>query len=169
MDKITGRIFMELFLDICKNDYRAVFQMLREAIDLCPDSLWDERLDEPPFWHQVCHTIFFVDFYLSDSPEKCQSPSFVKPELDQTPPATPSQQQIKDYLEEVSKKCEVRLNNLTLEQLKGKNTFPWTGPTLAHRLSYNIRHAQHHVGWLNSMLRRKAGQAAKWVITVKIN
>lgn len=28
----------------------------------------------------------------------------------------------------------------------------------------NIRHSQHHVGWMNSMLARKTGKSAKWVI-----
>jgi hypothetical protein len=59
------------------------------------------------------------------------------------------------------------LGSLTTEQLEGKNNFPWTGPTLAHRLIYNIRHAQHHVGWMNSILSRKTGTAAEWVITAK--
>ena len=59
------------------------------------------------------------------------------------------------------------INKITPNQLERENTFTWTGPTLAHRLVYNIRHAQHHVGWLNSILSRKAGQAADWVITAQ--
>ncbi|MFX0065402.1 MAG: DinB family protein [Candidatus Hermodarchaeota archaeon] len=153
-----------LFLDICRNDYRAIFQMLRDIIKLCPDTLWDDRSDEPPFWHQACHTIFFLDFYLSDSPDEFEAPLFAEPKLDKTPTDAPTRQQIKDYLEKVSKKSESAIDKLTPEQLEGENTFPWTGSTLAHRLIYNIRHAQHHIGWLNSMLRRKAGRAVKWLI-----
>jgi hypothetical protein len=159
-----------LFLDICRNDYRAVFQMVCRAIELCPDSLWNERTNEPPFWQQAYHTIWAVDFYLTDSPEKSRTPAFVEGEaanLDHIPAAIPSRQQILEYLEQVSGKCDAVLNSLTVEQLEGKNNFPWTGPTLAHRLIYNIRHAQHHVGWLNSILSRKTGKAAEWVITAR--
>ena len=157
-----------LFLDICRNDYRAVFQMLRRAIELCPEELWDEQADEPPFWQQAYHTLWAVDFYLSDSPGSSQKASFIEGEaanLKHRSANAPSRQQIQDYLEEVSRKCKTVLEGLTSDQLEGKNTFPWTGPTLAHRLIYNIRHAQHHVGWLNSVLSRKADRAAEWVIT----
>ena len=159
-----------LFLDMCRNDYRAVFQMVRKAIELCPDSLWNERTDEPPFWQQAYHTIGAVYFYLTDSPEDSRTPAFVRGEatnLKHIPATTPSRQQILEYLEQVSEKCDAVLSSLTVEQLEGKNNFPWTGPTLAHRLIYNIRHAQHHVGWLNSILSRKAGKAAEWVITAR--
>ena len=157
-----------LFLDICRNDYGAVFQMVREAIELCPAELWDERTDEPPFWQQAYHTIMYVDFYLGESPQSFCRPSFAGDEdgnLEFIPTRAPSPQQMKDYLEDVSQRCEITLNKLPPDQLEGENTFPWTGPTPAHRLIYNIRHAQHHVGWLNSTLARKTGKAAGWVIT----
>ncbi len=157
-----------LFLEICRNEYRAIFQMLRNAIELCSDSLWDDRSEGTAFWLQACHTIFFIDFYLSDSPESFhEPPSFVEYKLDKTPGDAPFQKQIVNYLEQVSSRCEMVLNKISPNQLEGKNTFSWTGPTLAHRLVYNIRHAQHHVGWLNSILSRKAGQAADWVITTQ--
>jgi hypothetical protein len=159
-----------LFLDICRNDYRAALQMTRRAIELCPEELWDQRTDEPPFWQQAYHTLWAVDFYLSDSPETSRKASFVEGEatnLKHVPANAPSHQQIQNYLEEVSRKCETVLDKLTPDQLEGDNTFPWTGPTLAHRMIYNIRHAQHHVGRLNSILSRKADCAADWVITAR--
>jgi hypothetical protein len=161
-----------LFLDICRNDYKAVLQMVREAIELCPEELWDERTDEPPFWQQVYHTIFYIDFYLGDELKDPRVDKFIEGEasnLDHKPSTTPSRDQIKGYLEEVSERCEAALNGFTLEKLEGENKFHWTGPTPAHRLIYNIRHAQHHVGWLNSMLARKTGKSAGWVITPNIS
>ncbi len=159
-----------LFLDICKNDYRAVFQMVHEAIDLCSDELWDKSSDEPAFWQQAYHTIMFIDFYLADSPKSFQKPTFVEDkayDLKHKPSVSPSKQQMLAYLEQVMNRCDEILSSLTAEQLEGENPFHWTGPTSAHRLIYNIRHAQHHVGWLNSMLSRKTGKAAEWIITAK--
>lgn len=158
----------QLFLDICRNDYGAVFEMVRKAVENCPEDLWDDRADEPPFWQQAYHTLFYTGFYLSDSPESSQAASFVEAEaanLKHTPTTTPSRKQIQDYLEQVSERCEAFLGKLDSAALSGKNTFPWTGPTLAYRMIYNIRHAQHHVGWLNSILSRKGAQPAEWVIT----
>jgi len=159
-----------LFLDICRNEYGAVFQIVRGAIELCPDSLWDDRTDEPPFWQQAYHIIYYIDFYLSDSPGSSGVVSPVEDEvvdLKHVPASAPSQQQILDYLEEVTKKCETVLEKLASAPLDGENAFPWTGPTLAHRMICNIRHAQHHVGWLNSILARKVGKVPEWVIIAK--
>jgi hypothetical protein len=159
-----------LFLDICKNDYRAVFQMLHKAIELCPDELWNQRTDEPPFWQQAYHTIHGTDFYLSDSPGSSRLATPVEDEvtdLKHISASAPSRQEVLDYLEEVSKECDKTLEKLASAPLDGENKFPWTGPTLAHRMIYNIRHAQHHVGRLNSILARKTGKAAEWVITAK--
>jgi hypothetical protein len=53
-----------LFLDACRMNYDAIFVMLDEIIKLCPDDLWNVRTDEPPFWQQLYHTIFYTDFYI---------------------------------------------------------------------------------------------------------
>ena len=159
-----------LFLDICRNDYHAIFQMVREAIKLCPDELWDEQGDEPPFWQQAYHTLWWCDFYLSDSMETYRKPSLADDEANDLKYRTdksPSRQQLQDYIGKVSRKCDEVLGRLTTEQLEGENAFHWTGPTLAHKLIYNIRHAQHHVGWMNSILSRKIGRSAEWVITAE--
>ena len=68
---------------------------------------------------------------------------------------------------EVKAKCVRVLEKLSSKELEGKNSYFWTGPTLAHRLIYNIRHAQHHIGQLNSILRQNGNDAATWVITPK--
>jgi hypothetical protein len=157
-----------LFLEICRNEYRAVLQMLGDAIEACPETLWDQRADEPPFWQQAYHALWWLDFYISDSPQAFQHTSGVPGqawELEQAPEDAPPKEQLLDYLDRVAIKCEATLDRLTAGQLGGENTFHWTGPTLAHRLVYNVRHAQHHIGWLNSALSRKGGRTAKWVIT----
>jgi len=156
-----------LFLDACRMNYDAIFAMLKEIIKLCPDELWNVRTDEPPFWQQMYHTLSGIDFYMGDSPESLRKPSFDKDEasdLKRITSEVPLLMQIQDYLEKVETNCMSVLEKMTPEQLEGENPFHWTGPTPAHRLIYNIRHAQHHVGWLNSMLARKTGKSAKWVI-----
>jgi len=156
-----------LFLDICRTNYKAIFKMLDEIINLCPDELWNVRTDEPPFWQQLYHTIFYTDFYISEAMWTFKSPTFVEDkanDLEYVASEAPSREQMQDYLEEAKKNCMSALEKMTSEQLEGENPFHWTGPTPAHRLVYNIRHTQHHVGWLNSMLARKTGKSAKWVI-----
>jgi len=36
----------------------AAIQMIRSAIEACPDRLWDDRADGSPFWHLAYHALF---------------------------------------------------------------------------------------------------------------
>jgi hypothetical protein len=156
-----------LFLDACRMNYDAIFKMLDEIISLCPDELWNVRTDEPPFWQQLYHTIFYTDFYISEAMWTFKKPTFADEkanDLKYVASEAPSPKQMQDYLEEAKRNCMSALEKMAPEQLEGENPFHWTGPTPAHRLIYNIRHAQHHIGWLNSMLARKTGKSAEWVI-----
>src|ERR1700710_1245945 len=49
--------------------YQPALAMLDNCIDLCPDKLWADTRYSNPFWHVAYHTLFYTDFYLSDSPE----------------------------------------------------------------------------------------------------
>src|SRR5215470_5455486 len=47
-----------------RQQFRAAIDMLANAIQACPDSVWS---GEPPraFWYIAFHTLFFLDLYLS--------------------------------------------------------------------------------------------------------
>src|SRR5918996_6625500 len=45
----------------------AAINTLREAIEQCPDTLWDDRSDGAPFWQIAYHTLFCLDMYSSPS------------------------------------------------------------------------------------------------------
>ncbi len=157
-----------LFLDICRDNYSAVIKMLREAIEGCPAELWAERTDEPPFWQQAYHAVWYLDFYLSDTPKSFQGPALAEEGTQNLETASgtiiPSQEQIIKYLEQVNQKCGRVLKEAASRPLDAKNAFWWTGPTYAHRLIYNMRHAQDHVSALRSMLTRKKGKSLSWRI-----
>jgi hypothetical protein len=43
-----------------KSQYHAALETLREAIEKCPDSMWDEPADRSPaFWRVAYHTLFY--------------------------------------------------------------------------------------------------------------
>lgn len=157
-----------LFLDICRDSYSAIIGMLREAIEGCSAELWAERSDEPPFWQQAYHTLWYLDFYLSNAPRSFQGPTLAQERaqnLDvQSGTVIPSREQILQYLEQVNAKCGRVLAETASQPLDGENVFHWTGPTYAHRLIYNMRHAQDHVSALRSMLTRKKGKSPPWRI-----
>ena len=59
-----------LFLDICRENYLALIQMIDQAITLCPDKLWGDSTHQPQFWQEIYHTIYYLDFYFGNNPRK---------------------------------------------------------------------------------------------------
>lgn len=153
-----------LFLDICKQNYLALLKMVKQAIKLCPDDLWRRETDQPQFWQEVYHTLFYLDFYLSSKPKEHKARFDFKENLAEKPPIILTKEEISFYLKEVETKTIEIFSNLTSAELEGKNSFWWTGPTLAHRLIYNLRHSQHHMGKINEILKKNSKDAAKWII-----
>ena len=158
-----------LFLDICRNEYHALFEMAHKAINHCPEELWSNERKDPPYWLLVYHTAFYLDFYLRAAPEEFETRFDISGPFDLAAKMkrTLSKKELKNYLISIKRRCNRVLASLRSKELEGKNTYTWTGPTLAHRLVYNVRHAQHHIGQLNLMLRHHQAEAAAWVITPK--
>jgi hypothetical protein len=135
----------------------------------CPEQAWDERGEEPPFWQQAYHTLFYSDFYLSDEPRAFKAPAFLvgrMHDMDVTLEQPVAREQVLEYLEAVAAKLDAALDRLAGGGLEAQNAFPWTGPTVAHRLVYNLRHAQHHLGWMDSYASRRGGEAMEWVCSL---
>jgi len=155
-----------LFLDICRSQYGGLFAMIDKAVRACPESLWDAQGDGAPFWQQAYHTLQSVDFYFSETPKSFRPPAWAEPKmgnLKETPAASPTRRRILAYLRETRNRGKALLDSLASAPLDAANPFEWTGPTIAHRLVYNLRHAQHHVGVMNFMLARHGDRPADWV------
>ena len=153
-----------LFLDICKQNYLALIKMVQQAIDICPNNLWSKENHQPQFWQEVYHTIYYLDFYLSKNPKAHQPRFDFKENLAEKPTIILTKDEILTYLEEVKNKSQDLFNNLTSKEIEGKNSFWWTGSTLGHRLIYNLRHSQHHMGKINEILKKNGNEPSKWII-----
>ena len=156
-----------LFLDICRENYLALMKMLEQTIILCPNELWADKSNQPQFWQEIYHTLFYLDFYFGNNWKKKPERFDVEENLGEVPKTILSKEDLLSYLEEMREKCIDVLSNVTTNELQGKNSYFWTGSTLSHKLVYNIRHSQHHVGKINLLLSTNGIEAAKWVIDPK--
>lgn len=152
---------------ILRRHFEPTLEMLRQTIRACPEELWDARDEGPAFWQYAYHTLFWLDAWLSDSPEAFQAPPFhtrdALLEAGETPSVTYSREQIEAYLEQVYAKCATFFEGLTLDTLTQESEFferTWAG---GDKVFGQLRHVQHHVGHMNALLRRKTGQAPGWV------
>jgi len=169
------------FKEILWLQFGAAIDMLENAIHGCPDDVWSDPSKKPEwpsndvvgYWYLVYHTLFMLDFYLSDLPEKefRPLPPFTLEELDPSgilPDRPYTKDELLRYLEHDREKCRgviAALNEKDLVERKAR-----TRPTLsfAEMLLYNMRHVQHHTAQLNLILRQRTATAPpNWVSKTK--
>lgn len=147
--------------------FGAALDMLRNAIDACPDDVWADPSREPKFWYVAYHALFWLDLYLDGTRE-----GFVPPEpftLDELKPEgvlpeTPySKETLRAYWTHCFEKCRTTLRELTEAAAERECVFPRRTYRFSELLIYNFRHVQHHVGQLNLILRERSDIGAVWV------
>lgn len=150
------------------NQFGASINMLENAIEVCPDSLWDT---DRKFWYNAFHCLFFLDYYLTLNPIGFTPPEpFDCSEFeDRMPNMVYSKPDLINYLRFCEKKCKTVINNLTLETLETH----WTNESktmsypMLEILLYNLRHLQHHAAQLNLILRQETDSAPEWVFQAR--
>ena len=145
------------------SQFGASIEMLENAIKACPENLWSDRTQIPEFWYLVYHTLFWLDFYLTDDPTNYSPPKpFNLSELDPEgilPDRVYAKDEILNYLTFCRRKCEETMMNLIDEKAKQNYKFGSIEMSFGELLIYNLRHVQHGVGQLNLILRQKIDSA----------
>jgi hypothetical protein len=161
-----------IWKEIIWQQFGAAIDMLENAMIACPDKVWsdpDTRVSgKPEFWYIAYHTLFWLDFYLSDSVEKFTPPApFKLDELDPAgllPERVYTKKELQIYLEHGRKKCRATIEALTDEKARQRFKFGRIDLSFAELLLYNMRHVQHHAAQLNLILRQTIDSAPRWVV-----
>jgi hypothetical protein len=148
-----------------KSQYRASLAMLRQAVERCPDSLWENPEYSNPFWHVAYHVIFYTHFYLHPTEE-----DFVPWEKhrdgivslgDSVEGETPySREDVLEYLDLCLEQMEEQVDAIDLEAASG---FYWLPFDKLELQFYNIRHVQQHTGELCERLGAHGEIEVDWV------
>jgi uncharacterized damage-inducible protein DinB len=150
-----------------RQQFHAAIDMLANAIEACPDSVWSGQ--EPrPFWYLAFHVLFFTDLYLSECDESGfhppppfglteLAPGFVPPER------VYSKDELLGYFEHCRKKLDGVIAEMTETWAADPCPFAYRAMSNGELLLYNMRHVQHHAAQLNMMLRQATDSAPKWV------
>ena len=153
------------------SQFGAAIDTLENAIRACPDELWADRTRRAEFWYVVHHTLFWLDYYLSDSTEGFKPPvPFGLEELDPAgvlPPRPYTKEDLLGYLEHGRTKCRKVIGDLTDERGQQVYKFGSVDLTFAELLLYNLRHVQHHSAQLNFILRETSNIGSRWVFRAK--
>ena len=156
------------------SQFGAAIDMLRNAIEKCPDDLWNSNRK---FFYMSYHTLVFLDYYLTIPPKNFASPlpfTLIDHEKipadaidDVMPNRFYTKPEILEYLDYGREKCRSLISGLTEPKLndrfvedvdQGKMDYP-----VLEILLYNMRHVQHHAAQLNLLLRENMIDAPRWV------
>jgi hypothetical protein len=153
---------------VIKSQYLAALEMLKLAVEKCPDSLWNKTADKNRFWHIAYHALFYTHFYLHPSAEDYQpwdqhTDEFTSlgKDPEQAEGVGPySKQEILDYV----RYCQGQIGKLVdAIDLDGTSGFHWLPFNKLELQFYNIRHLQLHTGELCERLWSTNGIEIGWV------
>lgn len=149
------------------HQFGASLDMFENAVRTCPEALWGDRSRTPEIWYMAYHTLFFLDYYLSRSPEGFAPPSpFTLGELDPAgvlPDRVYTRAELLDYLQHGREKCRLRIRDLGEAEARRRAGFGSFAGSTHELLLYNMRHVQHHTAQLNLLLRQAVDDAPGWV------
>jgi len=164
-----------LWKEILWRQFGAAIDTLQNAIDACPEELWQARLwreSEVPlvfveFWYSAYHTIFYLDYDFSESAEEfTPTPPFTHTAHDMyevLPERVYTKQELLTYLEHARTKCQAKIESLAdvNEPQRIRKNHPIK--TVAELILYELRHVQEHAAQLNMLLGQKKDSAPGWV------
>ena len=153
------------------SQYRAALEMLKQAIEQCPESLWVDASYSNPFWQVTFHVLFYTHFYLQSSEEafvpwekhKDAHVSLGSPEEPEqsAEAAQPySKEELLAYLALCWQQVEKQMIDLDLTARSG---FYWLPFDKLELQIYNIRHIQQHSGELCERLGATGNIEIGWV------
>ena len=157
--------------------FGASIDMLHDAIAMWPEERWETK---KKFFYIAYHTLFFLEYYLTNPPPNNFTAELPFTELDVVvedavddiiPNRIYSKEELLNYALSSREKCRQAIAGLTNENISDR----WVEPS-GHRnysvvelLLYNMRHVQHHAAQLNMMLRQEINDSPKWIGRVKDN
>ena len=149
------------------SQFGASIKMMENAIKACPDELWGDRTQNPEYWYLVYHTLFWMDFYLTDSPDDFTPLTpFTLSELDPEgllPERVYTRTELLTYLEHGRNKFKNIIEKLTDETANKHYKYGSVEMSFGELLLYNMRHVQHGAAQLNLILRQNTDSAPGWV------
>ena len=164
---------LDVLRAVLKSQYLAALQMLRDAIELCPDGEWTRADWENPFWRVAYHTLFFTHLYLQPN-----EPAFraweshreyyqILGALPWPPHDMPKigEPYTREEVLSYCRVCEGMVNDAVdaLDLLSPDCGFWWYGKmSKAEHQIVNVRHIQHHAGQLIDRVRAATGRGVEW-------
>jgi hypothetical protein len=154
-------------VSIMKRQLDGSLEMLEQAISHCPEDAWDTGSGTmAPIWEHAYHALFFLNVWLKDWRSERTYPRFHVKEalaLEKVTGTRISRDQMKSYMVEVMGKTESFFASIEPGSLEEESEQWGKKWSVADRILGQIRHVQHHVGYINAALRTMGKAPVPWI------
>jgi hypothetical protein len=151
---------------VIKSQYLAALKMLKQAIERCPEAMWNVAEEKNKFWQVAYHALFYLHLYLQKTSAdfKPWSKHREGTERPGTAPEKTGEAYTREELLEYLAVCQALVVEQTavLDQ-EAASGFEWLPFNKLELQLYNIRHFQQHVGELYERLGDRAAIELDWV------
>ncbi len=158
-----------LITEALRNQFDSTFHMARVLVKVCPGEVWGETYNEVPFWQQVFHYVYFIDFWMREKFDEAEWRSLIFEDVyntdlyaDSYEGLLISQDKMLEYLEVIQVKTTSLFDCLNDEKLS--NSVFGNNPqyTYADVIIGQIRHIMYNIGYLNGILRELGLPESDW-------
>jgi hypothetical protein len=158
-----------LITEVLRNQFDSTFHMARVLVEVCPKEIWAESYNQVPFWQQVFHYVYYIDFWMREKFDENEWRSMIFDDAYTTDLDAGSyeglfisQDKMLEYLDAIQTKTTSLFHGLDDEKL---SVSPWkNGPqhTYAEIIAGQIRHIMYNIGYLNGILRELGLPESDW-------
>ena len=155
-----------------RSQYLATLAMLAQAVEKCPDKLWNAPSDQAKFWQIAYHGLFYTHLYLQ--PSEADFTPWVNHRADyqfmgpipwdnNRLPQIGAPYTKADILAYVAFCRQAVDRQVPALDFSASSGFSWIPMNKFELQIYNIRHLQQHAGELMERLGSRAGISGDWV------
>ncbi|NLV58060.1 MAG: DinB family protein [Clostridiales bacterium] len=158
-----------LITETLRNQFDSTLHMARILVKVCPDSVWALSFNGVPFWQQVFHYVYYLDFWMRESYDESPWRSMIFDDAYTTDLYAESykglfisRKEMLCYLERIGQKTARIFDSLEDDQL----SVPVEGDdphySYADVIVGQIRHVMYNIGYLNGILRQQGMPESDW-------
>ncbi|OPJ60391.1 DinB family protein [Clostridium oryzae] len=155
--------------ETARNQFDSCYVMLEKLVNICPDEIWYEYFNEVPFWYQVYHVTYFIDYWFRDTYD---GSDFKSMEFDEKIPPefeydvernlSISREDMKEYVSRIHVKTARIFDRLDDKKMADSIIDGQDGFTYMDIIMSQVRHIMYNIGYLNGILRSKGLEESDW-------
>ena len=151
---------------ILKRQIEPAFEMIESIVSNCASQTWEGIGTATPIWQQVYHCLFWTEAWLRDYDMALEYPQWHRDEYRDMKghcAHTASKEEMLDYLHRVKKEALQYIGLHSRSSLLDEIEVAGRKWTICDIVISQIKHLQHHIGYMNGILRANHDLVARWM------